>query len=79
MGPTKLNFQDKILTRNNVSSFKTCLVVFSKVLKMTGYQFGKHADKASNTNKVSLTQNSRAKHLIGFPLITDYPIVFHRI
>lgn len=42
------------------------------------YQIGKHADKASNTNKASLTQNSRAKHLIGFPLITDYPIVFKK-
>ena len=38
------------------------------------YQIGEHADKVSNTNKVSLTQNSRSEHLIGFPLITDYPI-----
>ena len=42
------------------------------------YQIGKHAEKTSNTNKVSLTQNSRAKHLIGFPLITDYPTVFKK-
>lgn len=42
------------------------------------YQIGKHAEKTSNTNKVSLTQNSRSKHLIGFPLITDYPTVFKK-
>lgn len=42
------------------------------------YQIGKHAEKTSNTNKVSLTQNSRSKHFIGFPLITDYPTVFKK-
>lgn len=67
-------------TTDNVNSFITCLIIFSKGPKVIGskppyfYQIGMHADKASKKNEVFFTENSLAVHLNGFPLMTEYPM-----